>query len=224
MTPGNTVYITPTVSELGGDTVTLWATNLPGTATYPTTNALAPFGQVFAWTPTDNDVGTHNIEFLAADDDGTDTVSFVVYVEPSHNIWFNEIHYDNAGPGGIDVDEGWEICGLAGVSLANYTVEKYDNGLTYGNEAMTGTIDDEGTGYGAVWTTALSGIRNTTEGGDIGGLALLYASGGNTTVVDFVSWSDIGLTMRPISCPRHGGRRIPSQRLGKHHAVSRFRQ
>lgn len=70
-------------------------------------------------------------------------------------IWFNEVHYRNRD---FDQDEGVEVAGRAGINLQNYTIRVFEFSnppqVRY-REIMefdlTGTIDDEGEGFGAVW-------------------------------------------------------------------------
>jgi hypothetical protein len=98
-------------------------------------------------------------------------------------VFINEIHYDNAGTS--DVDEGFEIAGPAGTDLTNWTVAKYNgsNNLVYGTENLSGTIPDEGSGYGAIWFgLPTNGLQN----GAPDGLALVAADG--TTVIQFLSY------------------------------------
>ncbi len=73
-------------------------------------------------------------------------------------VFINEIHYDNAG---TDADEGVEIAGPAGTDLTGWTIEKYNgsNNLSYGTENLSGSIPDEGSGYGAVWFP-ITGLQN----------------------------------------------------------------
>jgi hypothetical protein len=99
-------------------------------------------------------------------------------------IFVNELHYDNDG---IDQDEGVEIAGPAGKSLAGWSIENYNgNGgglstTTTPNPApLSGVIDDEGLGYGALWF-AIEGIQN----GPPDGLALIDDS---SQVVQFLCW------------------------------------
>jgi Lamin Tail Domain len=94
-------------------------------------------------------------------------------------VWINEIHYDNDGG---DTGEGFEIAGVAGTDLAGWTVVLYNgsNGLLYGTENLTGIIDAETSGYGALWFP-VAGIQN----GGPDGLALVDAT---NTVVQFLSY------------------------------------
>lgn len=87
------------------------------------------------------------------------------------NAWINEVHYNNAG---TDVDEGYEIAGPAGTDLACYKVYRYNgaNGALYGTDVLTGTIPDEGCGYGTIWfPLSVNGLQN----GDPDGIVLEYA-------------------------------------------------
>ena len=98
---------------------------------------------------------------------------------PSTSPFINELHYDNAGS---DQGEAFELAGVAGTDLSGWTVELY-NGNTnapYQTVSLSGTIPDEGSGFGALAFTA-SGIQN----GARDGVALVDASG---TVRQFLSY------------------------------------
>jgi len=94
-------------------------------------------------------------------------------------IWINEFHYDNSGG---DVDEFVEIAGAAGVEVSGWTLHLYNgsNGESYKTEALTGTIDDEGAGYGALFIP-INGIQN----GSPDGIALVDES---DVVMEFLSY------------------------------------
>jgi hypothetical protein len=103
--------------------------------------------------------------------------------------WINEIHYDNAGG---DVDEGFEIAGPAGTDLSCYAVMLYNGSddELYGNNndsiVLTGSIDDEGCGFGAVWFgLPANGLQNGAPDG-IG----LY-NHCTSTVVQFLSYEGV---------------------------------
>src|SRR6478735_2496848 len=86
---------------------------------------------------------------------------------PPANVWINEFHYDNAG---TDAGEAVEIAGKAGTDLSGYQLVLYNGGSTaaeaaaavvYNTRALTGLIDDEGQGYGAVsFAYAVNGLQN----------------------------------------------------------------
>jgi hypothetical protein len=65
-------------------------------------------------------------------------------------LYLNEVHYLNNG---IDQDEGVEVLGPAGVDLKAYSLVlyEYDANVFYHVEDLSGVIDDEGDGKGAVW-------------------------------------------------------------------------
>lgn len=101
------------------------------------------------------------------------------------NVFINEIHYDN---GGSDVGEAIEIAGTAGTDLSDYSLVLYNGSNTpdaapaYNTVALSGVIDDEGQGYGAVsFAFPANGIQN----GPTDGVALVDASG---HVVEFLSY------------------------------------
>ncbi|KAA3641301.1 MAG: HYR domain-containing protein, partial [Bacteroidetes bacterium] len=101
-------------------------------------------------------------------------------VPSSCEIWINEIHYDNSG---ADTGEFVEVAGRAGTDLTSYSIVYYNgnDGGTYDSPtALTGTIDNESNGFGAV-SFAKSGIQN----GDPDGLALVK---NGTTVIEFISY------------------------------------
>ncbi len=106
------------------------------------------------------------------------------------SVFINEIHYDNVGG---DIGEGIEIAGPAGTDLTCYEIYLYNGGnsLIYapGNPFnLSGNIDDEGCGFGAVWF-AITGIQN----GAPDAIALVDTCGcvgpcDNDDVVQFISY------------------------------------
>lgn len=96
-------------------------------------------------------------------------------------VFVNELHYDNTG---TDSREGVEIAGPAGTDLAGWIVYLYngnDNSV-YDNIALSGLIDDEGNGYGALWFEVAS---NFIQNGAPDGFALVDNQG---AVVLFLSY------------------------------------
>jgi len=93
--------------------------------------------------------------------------------------WINEIHYDNAG---ADADEGFEVAGPAGLSLAGWTVATYNGsgGALTIELALSGVLGDDGSGFGFAWFAA-SGLQN----GPADGLALVDPMG---VVIEFLSY------------------------------------
>ncbi len=64
-------------------------------------------------------------------------------------IYVNELHFTNQGE---EVDKGIEIAGKAGVKLENYVLAIYTNQSNLERIIkLSGAIDDEGYGYGAIW-------------------------------------------------------------------------
>ncbi|MEM9918690.1 MAG: hypothetical protein AAF990_11365, partial [Bacteroidota bacterium] len=98
----------------------------------------------------------------------------------TQTFWINEIHYDNTG---TDVGEFIEIAGMAGVNLSFYSLALYNgaNGELDQLVMLTGVIDDEGKGFGAL-SFAIPGIMN----GSPDGVALVQNSNGATLA--FLSW------------------------------------
>ncbi len=96
-------------------------------------------------------------------------------------VFINELHYDNDG---TDAGEFVEVAGTAGADLTGWSIALYNGSSTqlnvYDTIALSGTIDDEGAGFGAL-SFASAGIQN----GSPDGLALVDADG---NVVQFLSY------------------------------------
>ena len=94
------------------------------------------------------------------------------------SVFINEIHYDNAG---ADQDEFVEIAGPAGFDLSGWSLVLYNgnNGQEYDTVALSGSIGDEGAGYGA-----LSFFPNSIQNGAPDGIVLAN----NGSVVQFLSY------------------------------------
>lgn len=99
----------------------------------------------------------------------------MIAASASEDVWINEFHYDNAD---ADVNEGVEIAGPAGVVVDGYRVILYNGDAgqlkPYGTVSLSGTIDDEGCGFGALWFS-----RSEIQNGSPDGLALV--DGGTTS-------------------------------------------
>lgn len=96
-------------------------------------------------------------------------------------VFINEFHYDNMG---TDVGEFIEIAGSASTDLSSYDLVLYNgaNGLVYNTLDLSGTIPNDGSGFGAVsFTYPTNGIQN----GSPDGIALVDGMG---TVVEFISY------------------------------------
>ena len=95
------------------------------------------------------------------------------------DVFINELHYDNSG---TDVNERVEIAGVAGTSLAGWSIVLYNggNGAVYSTINLSGTLASQCGGHGTKYF-AVAGIQN----GAPDGLALVNASG---TVVQFLSY------------------------------------
>lgn len=68
----------------------------------------------------------------------------------SANVWINELHYSNKG---TDSGEFFEIAGAAGTDLSDYFVQLINGngtGSIYSTVNLTGFIDNESNGFGAV--------------------------------------------------------------------------
>ncbi len=112
----------------------------------------------------------------------------------SQNPWINEIHYDNTG---ADVGEGAEIAGPAGTDLSCYQLIAYNGagGASYITLPLTGTITDEGCGYGAIWFP-MAGLQN----GSPDGIALYNTCTSTLVVGQFLSYEgSFAATDVPVS-------------------------
>ncbi len=100
------------------------------------------------------------------------------YMSFGQAVWFNEIHYDNAG---ADTGEGFEISGATGIDLSVYTVELYNgsDGSVYATISLSGILPDNGNGLGSIWFP-YAGLQN----GAPDGLAIVQG----VTVVQFLSY------------------------------------
>lgn len=81
----------------------------------------------------------------------------------SSNLWINEIKYDNTG---ADVDDTIEVAGEAGIDLSNFSLLLYNGGTgtVYDTVPLSGFIDNEENGFGAVAFTVPGGIQNGPDG------------------------------------------------------------
>jgi len=148
------------------DLIALSALNLPSNAIFAATNGAG----TFSFTPDSSQVNqVYPVSFTATDDDGTDSnlvsisVISTVLVEIA---WINELHYDNLS---TDSGEGFEIAGTAGLDLSQYYLLPYDGDSftpeTARSNQLSGTIDAEQCGYGAVWVPfGVNQVENDTEG------------------------------------------------------------
>ncbi|MBW2938435.1 HYR domain-containing protein, partial [Aureisphaera sp. CAU 1614] len=138
------------------------------------------------------DIGPNNVQVTATDASGnTSTCSAVITIEDNiapviacagevsgAPVFINEIHYDNTG---ADQDEAIEIAGPAGTDLSSYSIVLYNGngGTEYNTVALSGTIDDEGDGFGAI-NFPITGIQNGSPDG------IVLANNGN--VIQFLSY------------------------------------
>ena len=126
---------------------------------------------------------TGGVTLTRATATGTITNDDAAPPAPPANVFINEIHYDNVG---TDTGEAIEIAGTAGVNLSGYTLVFYNGSNTpaaapvYDTLALSGVIDDEGNGYGALNFPRL-GIQN----GVADGVALIAPDG---TVIQLLSY------------------------------------
>ncbi len=96
------------------------------------------------------------------------------------SVFINEIHYDNTG---ADEDEAIEIAGPAGTDLSGWSLVLYNgsNGEEYDTISLSGIIDDEGAGYGAVNFLPTGG---SIQNGSPDGIVLVN----NGSIVQFISY------------------------------------
>ncbi|MCB0217174.1 MAG: hypothetical protein KDH92_11090 [Chloroflexi bacterium] len=94
-------------------------------------------------------------------------------------VFINELHYDNSG---TDADEGVEVAGPAGTDLTGWSVALYNGngGAVYDTIALSGTIPDQGNGFGTLYFLR-AGIQN----GAPDGLALVD---GASNPIQFLSY------------------------------------
>ncbi|HYD80878.1 MAG TPA: ExeM/NucH family extracellular endonuclease [Paucimonas sp.] len=125
------------------------------------------------------------IEDLAGNDFAgiadTTTVDFTTAAAVAATVRISEIHYDNAG---ADTGETIALSGIAGTSLQGWSLVLYNgnDGKVYNTKALSGTIDDEGNGWGEVaFAYPADGIQN----GSPDAVALIDGSG---KVVQFLSY------------------------------------
>jgi len=109
--------------------------------------------------------------------------------------WINEVNYD---PPGTDANEYVEVAGLTGEDLTNYRLVLYNGGnsLVYNTFTLSGTIDDEGCGYGAV-----SFDTESIQNGAPDGVALAKVVAGVTSLVHFLSYEG---SMTAVGGPADG--------------------
>lgn len=94
--------------------------------------------------------------------------------------YINEFHYDNSGP---DQFEYVEIAGIAGSDLSGWRLDFYNgtNGKIYSSWTLSGVIDDESSGFGALSFSGSGGLQN----GPNDGIALVDDLG---LLVQFISY------------------------------------
>ncbi len=101
-------------------------------------------------------------------------------------IFINEFHYDNVG---TDVGEFIEVAGTAGINLSDYQIYLYNGngGVVYApTMTLSGLIDNEGSGFGAVsFAYPVNGIQN----GSPDGIALYRIS--TNQVLQFLSYEGV---------------------------------
>jgi DNA/RNA endonuclease G (NUC1) len=112
---------------------------------------------------------------------------------PLPSVHFSELHYDNSGPGGLDVNEKIEIAGPAGTDLTGWSVVLYGGDATPDFSAYSTT--DLGVSIPAtcglngviVIDYNVNGIKNAKFGG-VGNPAGMALIDNNNQVVEFLSY------------------------------------
>jgi len=115
---------------------------------------------------------------------GLALMAFAAMPVSASTVFINELHYDNNG---ADMDEGVEIAGPAGTSLAGWSLVLYDgsSGTFYDSLSLGGLIPDQQNSYGAIFFP-LTGVQNGgTTAPD--GLALVN----NTDVMQLISYEGV---------------------------------
>jgi len=133
---------------------------------------------------TSNDTQTVNLSSIAFEDSTGGLFIRIEETGTSNDIDFqipfiSEIHYDN---GGSDQNEKVEITGLAGYDLSGWYIILYNgnDNTQYDSVALSGMIDDEGSGLGALSFDIIS-----VQNGSPDGLALVNR---NNSVIEFLSY------------------------------------
>ena len=96
-------------------------------------------------------------------------------------VFINEIHYDNTG---TDTGEAIEIAGPAGTNLTGWGIVLYNGatGLSYSTTPLTGTIPNQGAGFG---TVVVNYPTNGIQNGSPDGIALVNSA---NVVQQFLSY------------------------------------
>jgi predicted extracellular nuclease len=138
-----------------------------------------PLGSSLHLVGTGDDYADFTWEATADDTPGAVNAGQTLRAPP--RAWINEFHYDNAG---TDTGEFIEVAGTAGLDLTGWSLVLYNgaNGTAYATTALTGVLDDEANGFGALaFTYPSNGIQN----GSPDGIALVDDNG---AVVQFLSY------------------------------------
>lgn len=126
------------------------------------------------------DTGSYLISLTVTDNSGATaiTTQTVNVIKPIVAPWINEFHYDNNG---TDRNEFVEVAGTSGTNLSGWKIEAVNgaNGQVYKTVNLSGSIDNEQSGYGAVGFT----FKDLQNGPD--GLVLVNDLG---EVVQFISY------------------------------------
>jgi hypothetical protein len=190
VTVGSTLAFEVTATDVNADTVTVTASGMPPGAVFSPNPLVgtAPLANTFTWKP--STAGVHSLLFSATDNDGADSAAITIEAVAPHtgDIWINEIHYGDKSAGTNEMYEGVELAGKSGTALTGYSLLLYNGSnreLYQGPRELSGTVDDEGGGYGAVW---FGYPPCTIQNGPADGILLTETEGGGTNVLQFLSY------------------------------------
>ena len=142
-------------SGFGGTEYPVYKGSLTKTLVSGLTNGTTYYFKVFARLGT---IWSEGVEIFSTPDEGCFDLG------GNDVVFINELHYRNAGE---DMDEGIEVAGPALKDLSGYELIFYEylagSGTVYKVEKLTGSIDDEGNQFGAVWFP-VPGMRDGRAG------------------------------------------------------------
>ncbi len=119
--------------------------------------------------------------------------------------YINEFHYDNSG---ADQAEYVEIAGIAGSDLSGWHLDFYNgsNGSIYSSWSLSGVIDDEGMGFGALSFSGSAGLQNGPNDGialidNLGSLVQFISYEGSVTGIEGAA---LGITSEDVGVSENG--------------------
>ena len=142
--------------------------------------------RTLSFTLDDGDAGAGNTDTADVQVVAVGAVNDAPVLSQPAQVFINEFHYDNVG---VDAGEMVEVAGVAGTDLTGWSLVFYNglDGLSYRTEALSGTLPDQGGGFGTVTVNLpLDGIQNGDTAAD--GIALVDDSG---KVLEFISYEGV---------------------------------